>query len=429
MKITSRNLTILLNDIVGSTSMIAHRSRQAMMDLLQTFDSLMRPVINHYGGRIVKTIGDAYMTVFESPTDAVLCAIRMQYVLRGYNKARAEADQIHVRIAVNSGEVQIAGDGDVFGEAVNLTARLAGVTEADQIYLTEQVYLIMNRNEVPDTLAVKKFSFKGIVEEVTVYRVVQNDDNEVYARIVADQLRASDGAASAKPAVAVLDKVKGLWLTRRGWVVGGAGALAALLLVLLWPERPAPVVVPPPARMEEPKPRVSAPKPVMEEPVQVVVPAPRPVAPVQAVVPAPQPVEPVPEVARAQRTATPFRLIDEKPTSGEMEELIRMLGSEDDNEVRTAATRLVRARIVEPAVMAAAAEKLLKSCAQRPGNEVHADAMGWLCNLLGQSKGTQYVPVLEQVAEKTVHAKTKRYAVSNAEALMRRATRTSEFYP
>ena len=388
MRIISRNLTILLNDIVGSTTMIAHRSRQAMMDLLQTFDALMRPVIHHYGGRIVKTIGDAYMTVFESPTDAVLCAIRMQYVLRGYNKARPESDQIHVRIAVNSGEVQIAGDGDVFGEAVNLTARLAGVTEADQIYLTEQVYLIMNRNEVPDTLAVKKFSFKGIVGEVTVYRVVQNDDNAVYARIVAGQLRAPEEVARSRPAGAGLMKVRDLgvrlWTDFRWWLVGGA---AALILVgyLVW--RP---------RSDASGSWSSASTTATSTSQQ----------------PTPQP-----------HASAPVHLVSNKPAGEEIDALVRQLESDDDEVLREAAKRLVRARILDTKVLQAAARKLQASCKEKPGDEVHADALGWLCNLLGQSPGTTYVEVLEKVAAETVHAKTKRYAVTNAQELKRRAGR------
>ena len=395
MRIVSRNLTILLNDIVGSTTMIAHRSRQAMMDLLQTFDALMRPVIHHYGGRIVKTIGDAYMTVFESPTDAVLCAIRMQYVLRGYNKARPEADQIHVRIAVNSGEVQIAGDGDVFGEAVNLTARLAGVTEADQIYLTEQVYLIMNRNEVPDTLAVKKFSFKGIVGEVTVYRVVQNDDNAVYARIVAAQLRAPEGGDPARAGGAGMIKAREMglqiWSRGRWWIVSGAAALLVLGYFLTRPpggagEAPAVAAATPSA--------AATATTTSQQPT----PAPKPSA--------------------------PFRISAAKPVGDEVDTLIRLLSSEDDLEVRDAATRLTRARITEARVMAAAAQKLQAGCTERPGNDVHADAMGWLCNLLGQSEGVEYVPVLEKVAATTVHSKVKRFAITNAEALTRRAARS-----
>lgn len=368
------------------------------MDLLQTFDELMRPVIHHYGGRIVKTIGDAYMTVFESPTDAVLCAIRMQYVLRGYNKARAPEDQIHLRVAVNTGEVQITGDGDVFGEAVNLTARVAGITEPDQIYLTERVYFIMNRNEVPDTLAVKKFNFKGIAEEVTIYRVVQNEDNAIYSRIVGTQLRAAEPPPKpgASPAAALLQQLPGrarrLWDTRRGVVIAAA---AVLLVVVGWlafrggggtPAPDAAVAAP------------SASGPAA---------APR---------------------TRATASATPAP--PPPPAVPQWELDIQGIQSGNDTLVRETAKRAVRVRPVDLRVLKAAAEVLQKGALTPPttdlqGSELHADAMGWLCNLLGQSEGTEYVALLCEVAAQTPQAKTKRYALQNAEALERRAARAA----
>ena len=374
--------------------MIAHRSRQAMMDLLHTFDALMRPVIGHYGGRIVKTIGDAYMTVFESPTDAVLCAIRMQYVLRGYNKARAESDQIHVRIAINSGEVQIAGDGDVFGEAVNLTARLAGVTEADQIYLTEQVCLIMNRNEVPETLAVKKFSFKGIVGDVTVYRVVQNDDNAVYARIVAAQLHTPEDSPAARTSAGeLLAGAKRAWSAGRWWIVGGGVLVAVAAFLIMHRGAPKPGDLTPAQKaaadsLARPTDAgragsLDVPKPHME----------------------------------------PLRVTETKSHADEISTVAQQLASPDDNVVREAARHVVRARLIDPSIMESAARSLQAGCAERSGNEVHADAMGWLCNVLGQSSGTNYVVVLEDVAARSVHAKVKRYALTNASELKRRAQR------
>jgi len=144
----------------------------------------VRPVIGHYQGRVVKTIGDAFLSVFESPTNAVLCAIIIQHVLYTYNLDRNEKSQLHIRIAVNAGDVQVAEDGDVFGEAVNATARLESVTTPDEVFFTEQVYLTINRNEIPKTLQVNTFSFKGIPDEVKVYRVIQDNSDETYRKII-----------------------------------------------------------------------------------------------------------------------------------------------------------------------------------------------------------------------------------------------------
>ncbi len=194
MPVESRNQIIMLTDVCGFTAKTSRMSRKAMMAMVDLHDELVRPIFAYYGGRVVKTIGDSFLSVFESPTDAVLCAIQIQHVLRMYNRERPEESQLHVRVALNAGEVQISKDGDVFGEAVNVAARVEGVTDRDEIFFTEQVYLIINRNEVPKTLLVQNYSFKGIEEETKVYKVVQSEDDETYRRIINTKIEASEQA-------------------------------------------------------------------------------------------------------------------------------------------------------------------------------------------------------------------------------------------
>ena len=166
----TKHLTIMFTDIKGFTSKTSKSSRKQLHTLLELHDSLIIPVFKEYDGRIVKTIGDAFMVVFHSPTDAVLCGMKIQNVLAKHNKENPE-DRLEVRVAVNSGEVTIKGQ-DVFGEAVNIAARLEGVAEAGDIYFTESVYLAMNKSEIP-TAQVGYRRFKGIPEEVKVYKVLQ----------------------------------------------------------------------------------------------------------------------------------------------------------------------------------------------------------------------------------------------------------------
>ncbi|MCP4346857.1 MAG: SUMF1/EgtB/PvdO family nonheme iron enzyme [Desulfobacterales bacterium] len=182
----------MLTDMVGFTERTSRMSRKDMMSLLKLHDDLVRPVIMHYKGRVVKTLGDAFLSVFDSPTNAVLCSILTQHVMKVYNKDRGEEEQIHIRIALNTGDVQVSKDGDVFGEPVNVAARLEGVTEEDEIYFTEQVYLTINRNEVPRTLEVKRFNFKGIEGDVKVYKIKQDHEDETYVRIINTKIKTAD---------------------------------------------------------------------------------------------------------------------------------------------------------------------------------------------------------------------------------------------
>jgi class 3 adenylate cyclase len=177
----TRILTIMLTDIQGFTQRTSSSSREALKELLDEHERLLYPVVSHYGGVLVKTIGDALLVTFESPTNAVLCGLAMQERLAAHNEGKGEEDQLNIRVAINSGEVQLR-DGDVFGEAVNITARIEGITEAGEIYFTDSVYLAMNKTEVPSSEVGQK-RLKGLPEAIKVYKVIRDPHSDQYRQL------------------------------------------------------------------------------------------------------------------------------------------------------------------------------------------------------------------------------------------------------
>lgn len=165
----TRHLTILLTDIKGFTDKTNKKSRADIQRLLDEHRETVLPVLQGRGGRLVKSIGDAFLMTFESPTDAVLAGVGAQEALARRNAGRPEEDFIEIRVAINAGEVNLV-EGDVFGEPVNITARIEGVAEAGEVYFTEAVYLAMNKSEVPSS-EVGLLQLKGIPEKVRVYKV------------------------------------------------------------------------------------------------------------------------------------------------------------------------------------------------------------------------------------------------------------------
>src|SRR3989338_2605901 len=147
----TRNITIMLTDIKGFTSKTAGFSRAQTQEMLAKHKELVLPVIEKFGGRLVKTIGDAFLVAFNSPTDAVICGVEVQSVLRAHNEDKAHSEKIEIRIAINSGEVVVHDDGDIYGDAVNITSRLESIAEAGEVFFTESVYLSMNKKEVPSS--------------------------------------------------------------------------------------------------------------------------------------------------------------------------------------------------------------------------------------------------------------------------------------
>ncbi|MFL5322604.1 MAG: adenylate/guanylate cyclase domain-containing protein [Myxococcaceae bacterium] len=163
------NLAIVFTDIKGFTERTSSQTLEENERLLQRHSQLLAPVFKAFGGRIIKMIGDAFMATFESPTNSVLCGVAIQDRLWLYNRTVPERERFEVRVAVNAGEVRLE-DNDVFGEPVNIAARVEGIAEAGWVYFTESVYLAMNKAEVPAE-EVGQFELKGIPGKVRVYRV------------------------------------------------------------------------------------------------------------------------------------------------------------------------------------------------------------------------------------------------------------------
>jgi len=185
----TQNLTIMFTDIKGFTERTSGSTRAGMNNLLAEHERLLVPVFQYFDGRIVKTIGDAFLVTFASPTDAVLCGVTIQEVLRQHNLDAAESVRIEVRVAINVGEVEVR-DNDVLGEPVNIAARLEGATEAGEVYFTDAVYQTMNRQEAPSA-DVGERVFKGIPYPIRVYRVLNEPGSELATRL-ANGVRLSD---------------------------------------------------------------------------------------------------------------------------------------------------------------------------------------------------------------------------------------------
>jgi len=168
-----KHLTIMFTDVKEFTLRTSKSSREQLRKILELHERIISPVFKDFKGTIIKTIGDAFMVTFESPTDAVLCGMRIQEILAKHNSECEEDEKIEVRIAVNSGEVTMK-DEDVYGEAVNIAARLEGIAEANDIYFTESVYLAMNKSEIP-TAEIGYRHFKGIPHEIKVYKVLKEN--------------------------------------------------------------------------------------------------------------------------------------------------------------------------------------------------------------------------------------------------------------
>ena len=133
-----QTMVIMMTDIKGYSARM-EKDEAATFALLKEHNVIMRRAIGTNRGKEIKTIGDAFMVVFNHPIDAVRCGMAMQKDLYAFNKPRAANDHLLVRIGIHQGEV-IVTQKDVFGEGVNIAARMESITDPGGISISKEIY-------------------------------------------------------------------------------------------------------------------------------------------------------------------------------------------------------------------------------------------------------------------------------------------------
>ena len=130
---------IVSADMVGYSRLVGVDENGTLAALPGHRSELIDPLVEKHGGQIVKTTGDGLLLEFPSVVAAVECAITVQEGMAGRN-ADIPADQaIQYRVGVRLGDVIVASD-DIFGDGVNVAARLEGLSEPGDLVLSDDAY-------------------------------------------------------------------------------------------------------------------------------------------------------------------------------------------------------------------------------------------------------------------------------------------------
>src|SRR6201988_961970 len=140
---------------------------------------LIEPSIAEHHGRLVKTTGDGFIAIFDSPVEAVRCGIVIQQNMIGRNAALPKHHWIEYRIGVNLGDVIIEAD-DVYGDGVNVASRLEGIAGPGQVFISGGIYEQIKHKLVCGYEALGDRRVKNITDPVRVYRVLP--DPEAFQR-------------------------------------------------------------------------------------------------------------------------------------------------------------------------------------------------------------------------------------------------------
>jgi len=236
----TENLAIVFTDIVGYTARTSRQTREENARLLAEHDRLLLPIVRAFGGRRIKSIGDALLLAFRSPTDSVLCGMAMQDRLARHALESPGAERLVIRVAINLGEVRLER-GDVFGEPVNVAARLEHETPAGEVWLTDSVQLSMNRAEVElEEVGVREL--RGVSQPIRIHRVRRTEGPLPFGGAALSRAEASAplvdrwlaGGAVLEPALRSAAAARSLLAIGRG-ALGSRrvrGALVGIAVVL-----------------------------------------------------------------------------------------------------------------------------------------------------------------------------------------------------
>jgi adenylate cyclase len=196
-RVQRRLAAILAADMVGYSRLMGEDEAGTLDRLKALRHDVLDPKITAFGGRIVKTMGDGVLVEFPSAVDAVEYAIDTQQALAQRNKSLPEDSRIEFRMGINLGDIIVDGD-DIFGDGVNIAARLEGLAGAGGICVSGMVYEgVRGKLEVAFS-DIGDQSLKNIASPVHVYRV------QLSATDGTDDAAISSDALFRKPAVAVM---------------------------------------------------------------------------------------------------------------------------------------------------------------------------------------------------------------------------------
>jgi len=172
------NLAILFADISGSTSLYETLGDERAHKLVSNFISVISAIISQYQGRIIKTIGDEVMCTFDSAYQAMNAAISMHKALDGMPPIPLKKPvKPSIRIGLHLGPV-ILQKGDIFGDAVNVAARMVSLAKPRQIITTQQAIDELPEGASVEFKCIDRTSIKGKKSEFSIYEVIWEEHDQ-----------------------------------------------------------------------------------------------------------------------------------------------------------------------------------------------------------------------------------------------------------
>jgi adenylate cyclase len=175
-RVDRRLAAILAADVAGYSRLMGADEEGTLARLKACRKSLIDPKIAEYRGRIVKTTGDGMLVEFGSAVDAVRCAVEVQRAMALSNVDIPEIKRVEFRIGIHVGDI-IIDDGDIFGDGVNIAARLERLSEPGGICIARGVHDHVRRKLPYGFEDLGEQRVKNIAQPIRIFRLIAGGAN------------------------------------------------------------------------------------------------------------------------------------------------------------------------------------------------------------------------------------------------------------
>ena len=169
-RVERRLAAILATDVAGYSRLMGNDEEGTLDTLKALRSSVFDPKVAEHRGRIVKTTGDGALVEFASAVDATRCAMEIQRPMAEGNATIPEERRVEFRIGINVGDI-IIDDGDIYGDGVNIAARVEALTSPGAVCLSDNAYQQIKGKFVLDVSDLGEQHLKNIAQPVRIYGV------------------------------------------------------------------------------------------------------------------------------------------------------------------------------------------------------------------------------------------------------------------
>ncbi len=242
-----RKLSVILSADAAGYSRLMERDEAGTLATLKAHFQVMHSSIGKFRGRAVAVHGDSLLAEFNSVVEAVQCAVEIQNELKGRNEGLPEESRMPFRIGINLGDV-IEEEGNIFGDGVNVAARLESLAEPGGVCISGTVYdQVKNKLDI-GYQSMGEHSVKNISEPVRAYRVQADSGKKSrtvgWRGMLPHLEKRLDLVKVIVLALSVLVGIAGIWHSYYRTVSPSRGVASVQRVALPLPDKPSIAVLP-----------------------------------------------------------------------------------------------------------------------------------------------------------------------------------------